>query len=114
MMQIAYRERVKSAHTRIRRFVGQPVCARRQGAVMPDLKSLDQASPAEQARFFTVFESQIARDDGAVAKSHLTAGRPVHVSDPRYPGKVVRVHPDGRRELMALSTSGELVVERAL
>ncbi|MGT2457805.1 hypothetical protein ACU4GI_33425 [Cupriavidus basilensis] len=81
---------------------------------MTDLKTLDNASPAEEKRFYTVLDSQLARDDGAVAKAHLAAGRAIHISDPRYPGRVIRQHPDGRRELMTLDTDGNLIVERAL
>nr|WP_280971458.1 hypothetical protein [Cupriavidus gilardii]WDE72697.1 hypothetical protein [Cupriavidus gilardii] len=85
------------------------------GGAMIDVASLDTASPAEEKRFFTVFESVIARDDGEAAKEHLVAGRPIYVSDARFPGRAVRVHPDGRRELMRLDLEkGVLVVERAV
>jgi hypothetical protein len=54
-------------------------------------------------------------DDGSEARSHLEAGRPIYVSDQMHPGKVVRLWPDGRRELLALSgDSGRLVIERKL
>lgn len=49
-------------------------------------------------------------DDGSAALAHLRAGRPIHVSDPRFPGQVVRAHPDGRIELLQLDDAGELVV----
>ncbi|MEM5432818.1 hypothetical protein [Cupriavidus oxalaticus] len=82
---------------------------------MIDLKSLDDASPLEEQQFFAVFESMIANDDGAEAERHLMAGRAIYISDPRYPGRAVREHPDGRHELMRLElASGQLVVERAI
>lgn len=54
-------------------------------------------------------------DDGSEARTHLEAGRAIYVSDPIHPGKVVRLWPDGRRELLVLSgDSGRLVIERKL
>ncbi|WP_439684227.1 Nuclear transport factor 2 family protein [Cupriavidus oxalaticus] len=82
---------------------------------MIDLRNLDSSSPAEEERFFVEFESMLANDDGAEAERHLREGRAIYISDPRYPGRAVREHPDGRRELMRLEVaSGQLVVERAL
>ncbi|MGH8845950.1 MAG: hypothetical protein ACREXQ_01705 [Polaromonas sp.] len=52
---------------------------------------------------------------GEEARRHLAAGRAIYVSDPNWPGRAVRVHPDGRRELMRLDLEkGELVVDREL
>jgi hypothetical protein len=52
---------------------------------------------------------------GEAARRHLAAGHAIHVSDPRFPGQVVRVHPDGQRELMDLDLEkGELVIVREL
>ncbi|WP_404995429.1 hypothetical protein [Cupriavidus pauculus] len=80
---------------------------------MIDPAVLETATAAEEKRFFTVFDSVIAQDDGSAAKRHLAAGRAIYVSDPRFPGRAVRMHPDGRRELMRLDVEqGILVVER--
>lgn len=50
-------------------------------------------------------------DDGSEARRHLAAGRAICVGDPCYPGQVVRIHPNGLRELMRLDVeSGTLVV----
>ncbi|SOY55456.1 hypothetical protein [Cupriavidus taiwanensis] len=82
---------------------------------MIDPNILDTASPAEEEQFFAVFEYMLANDEGAEAARHLREGRAIIVSDPRYPGRAVREHPDGRRELMGLEiASGQLVVERAI
>ncbi|SPA48312.1 hypothetical protein [Cupriavidus taiwanensis] len=82
---------------------------------MIDPNTLDAASPAEEEQFFAVFEHMLANDDGAEAARHLREGRAIFISDPRYPGRAVREHPDGRRELMRLEiASGHLVVERAI
>lgn len=54
-------------------------------------------------------------DDGAEARRHLAAGRAIYITDPRYPGRATRLHPDGRRELMKLDVvRGVLVVAKAL
>ncbi|MBY4696649.1 hypothetical protein K6W21_21510 [Burkholderia latens] len=58
---------------------------------------------------------QLLVDDGSEARSHLEAGRAIYVSDPMYPEKVVRVWPNGRRELLFFSGDTEqLMVERQL
>ncbi|SPA46621.1 hypothetical protein [Cupriavidus taiwanensis] len=82
---------------------------------MIDLNMLDTASPAEEEQFFAIFERILANDDGEEAARHLREGRAIFISDPRYPGRAIREHPDGRRELMRLEiASGRLVVERAI
>ncbi|MCA8270696.1 hypothetical protein [Burkholderia vietnamiensis] len=71
--------------------------------MMQDISTLEHASDAEEARFWTVFEAEIDRDDGAEARAHLDAGRAIFVSDASYPGYVVRCNPDGSRDLMTFS-----------
>lgn len=52
---------------------------------------------------------------GDAARRHLSEGRPIYVSDPAYPGRAVRLHPDRRRYLMKLDLqTGELVVDKQL
>lgn len=59
---------------------------------------------------------QIGRDDddGAAAKSHLAAGRPIYYCEDAYPEHMIRKWPDGRRELITLGQEGEILVERSL
>ncbi|SPC18456.1 hypothetical protein [Cupriavidus taiwanensis] len=82
---------------------------------MIDVRILDDASPTEEEHFFAAFELIIANDDGAEAERHLREGRAIYITDPRYPGRAVREHPDGRRELMRFDMAcGQLVVERSI
>lgn len=80
-----------------------------------DMSILENGSKSDVERFWKAFERCIANDDGAAARSHLRAGRAIFISDPRYPGKVVRKWPDGSLELMIFDEANEeLVVERKL
>lgn len=82
---------------------------------MLDMKVLDDASPGVEAQFFAAFEEMLACDDGNEASRHLRDGRAIYVSDQRFPRRAVRLHPDGKRELMRLDkVSGQLVVERVV
>lgn len=65
-----------------------------------DIGRLDQLGAAEEKRFWNVFESALASDDGAAAKSHLAACRPIYYCDDNYPDAMVRKWSDGRRELV--------------
>jgi len=52
---------------------------------------------------------------GDAARRHLSEGRAIYISDPAFPGRAVRLHPDRRRYLMRLDQeTGELVVDRQL
>ncbi|MDQ0138987.1 hypothetical protein [Cupriavidus necator] len=87
----------------------------RRGALMIDVRELNDASPTEEEQFFAAFEMMIANDDGAEADRHLREGRPIYIADPLYPGRAVREYPDGRRELMRFDMArDELVVERSI
>ena len=47
------------------------------------------------------FEEEIAKDDDSAARAMHAAGRPIHISrEDTPPGHVVRIHPDGREELI--------------
>lgn len=48
------------------------------------------------------------------ALSHLAAGRAIYTADPAYPDLAVKIHPDGRRELVCFEESGKEVVVRPL
>lgn len=49
-------------------------------------------------------------DDGAAAKSHLVAGRPIYYCEDAYPNYMIRKWPDGRRELVTLTSMAEILV----
>ncbi|MFC4339218.1 hypothetical protein [Cupriavidus numazuensis] len=77
--------------------------------------SLEELSPDEEEQFFAIFEYMLTNDDDTEAARHLSQGRAIYISDPHYPGRAIREHPDGRRELMRLDmASGQLVVEVAI
>lgn len=51
--------------------------------------------------FEAEFDSEIAKDDDSAAREILASGQPIHISREDTPeGYVVRVHPDGREELV--------------
>ncbi|CAG9229977.1 conserved hypothetical protein [Paraburkholderia tropica] len=80
-----------------------------------DLSHLDRATPAEEAQFWTAFEAELARDDGEAAREHLATGHPIFVSEPDYPGRVIRRNPDGSRDLMVFDeANGVLRKDRRL
>lgn len=53
------------------------------------------------------------RDDGAAAKAHLAAGRPIYYWNDELQG-MIRKWPDGRRELVEYDDAGQLIVVRLL
>ena len=75
-----------------------------------DIGRLDQLGPAEEKRFWKVFTRALAADDGAAAKSHLAAGRPITYVDAEYPDELVRKWPDGRREFVDVAPDGTVHV----
>lgn len=74
------------------------------------IAELDTMSRAQERIFWTVFEWALANDDGAAAKEHLAAGRPIYYCDDKYPTEMVRKWPDGRRELVQVDETGEATV----
>jgi hypothetical protein len=69
---------------------------------------LDTLSPTEEKRFWSVFDSAIAADDGQAAQSHLDAGRPIYYWEDRLQGNV-RQWPDGNIELVEIDATGNIV-----
>ena len=67
----------------------------------------------ENENYLETLLAEIQLDDSE-ARRHLAAGRPVYISDPRWPGKATRLHPDGRRDIMVLGEHGELLVGETL
>lgn len=49
------------------------------------------------------------RDDGRAARSHLAMGNPIYYCDDRFEDELIREWPDGRKELVHVSVSGEIV-----
>jgi len=81
---------------------------------MLDVRILETAGPIEEGRFFEAFEREIEGVGDEAARRHLTAGRPIYIGDDEFPGRVIRLYPDGRRELMRLDEHDMLVVDRFL
>jgi len=53
----------------------------------------------------------VPRDDGAAARKHLAAGRPIYYTEDDTPaGLLVKKHPDGRRELVKFDEAGDQVI----
>ena len=51
--------------------------------------------------FDVEFEREIAEDDDSAAREIWASGEPIHIArDDTPPGHVIRVHPDGREELV--------------
>lgn len=58
-------------------------------------------SPTGEADFERSFLRNIHEADGSAARGMLQAGRPVHIRrTDTPPGHVIRIHPDGREELV--------------
>ncbi|PJX23381.1 hypothetical protein CAP48_12600 [Advenella sp. S44] len=65
------------------------------------LENLQAMTEVEEKVFWRMFDVRIARDDGAAARAHLQAGRPVYYrEDNTPPGLVIKEFPDGRRQLV--------------
>ncbi len=68
-----------------------------------DLPSTREAidAPDGGSDFEESFLRNIRKADGSAAKGMLHAGRPVHIRrTDTPPGHVIRIHPDGREELV--------------
>ncbi|TDR79933.1 hypothetical protein [Paludibacterium purpuratum] len=78
------------------------------------IERLGTMTPDEERRFWKIFESTLANDDGQAAKMHLSAGRPIYYCDDFYPDDFIRKWPDGRRELVAVDCEGNVSVIRPL
>lgn len=55
-----------------------------------------------------IAEDIMESDDGAAAKAHLAAGRPIYYCEDAYPDEMVRKWFDGRRELVKVTEAGNI------
>jgi hypothetical protein len=70
------------------------------GKIDPDQARLDAAHAF-------MLEDDDFEDDGAEARRHLAAGRPIYYVEPGTPkGLVVRESPDGRKDLVQVDPDG--------
>lgn len=60
------------------------------------------------------FERAMMNDDGQAAQRHLAAGRAIYYGDANYPEGLVKKFPDGRKQLVSVSTDGKVSVIRDL
>jgi hypothetical protein len=81
---------------------------------MLDVRVLDSVGPADEGPFLEAFAREIEDTGDEAARRHLNAGRPIYIGDDAFPMRVIRQHPDGRRELMRLDETDVLVVDRPL
>lgn len=52
----------------------------------------------------------LSHDDGSAARDTLRAGHPIYVTgEGEFPGKVIRISPDGTRHLVRFDLSGETI-----
>ena len=75
-----------------------------------DVSKLDTMSEEEERLFWRDFTDDLANDDGAEAKRHLAAGRPIYYYDERHRDALVKEHPDGRRQLVTFEGDTEVVL----
>lgn len=62
-------------------------------------------------QLWRALETGVLHDDGAAARAHLAAGRPIYYSEDDTPaGLLVKQHPDGRRELVRFHEAGDVVI----
>lgn len=74
--------------------------------------SIDAMSPQQLQDFWTFLLSDLARDDGSVARQHLEAGNPIYVHQDDTPdGLTEKRFPDGRRQWVKWDLAGEHVVK---
>lgn len=80
---------------------------------MAEFPEFKQLTDAEERRFMAAFTHELEADQGEEAKRHLAAGRPIYCGDARFKDAVVKIYPDGRRELVRFKDGEEFFV-RAL
>ncbi|OIQ80724.1 hypothetical protein GALL_375210 [mine drainage metagenome] len=74
----------------------------------------DPSAASEDFLLSPAFVSAITYDDGAAAKEHLAAGRPIYYGDDAFPGEVIKEYPDGRRQIVVMNADDTITVVRDL
>ncbi|MCW7761235.1 hypothetical protein [Photorhabdus luminescens] len=54
-----------------------------------ELQNLDEMSPAQEQTFMTIFDAQLANDDGSEACAHLNSGEPIYYAEFDTPAGMV-------------------------
>ncbi len=73
----------------------------------PMRKELTEDDP----EFWVEFEAELMAMDESESQRHLDAGRPIYVCDDDTPaGCVIKIHPDGRQQLVRYNRDGDEVV----
>ncbi|EGY28281.1 hypothetical protein Rin_00017730 [Candidatus Regiella insecticola 5.15] len=76
------------------------------------LENLDNMTSAQENVFMTLFGDELACDDGAESRKHLSAGEPVYYRQQDTPaGMIIKEYPAGRKELVSFVTGVERFVE---
>lgn len=75
------------------------------------LETLDRMTPEQERAFLQAFDAQVAREDGSEAVAVLAAGQPIYYCEDDTPsGCLIKQYPDGRRELVDVSTGEDRAV----
>lgn len=77
------------------------------------IDQLGNMDDSDERKFWILVERELRRDDGAAAKSHLAAGRPIYYCPDDFSDDIVREWPDGRKDLVQVSDAGDITYVRA-
>jgi len=78
------------------------------------IENLPVLTVTEEAEFWGIFETELAKDDDSAARAHLEAGRPITYRAPEHNGALVREWPSGRIEIITAGLDGSVAVERVI
>lgn len=79
-----------------------------------EIDRLDCLDESDERKFWVLVERELRCDDGEAGKSHLHAGRPIYYCVDEFTDEIVREWPDGRKELVHVSDTGEISSSRQL
>jgi hypothetical protein len=79
-----------------------------------EIDRLDCLDESGERKFWVSFERELRHDDRDAAKSHLRAGRPIYYCVDDFSDEIVREWPDGRKDLVVVSDTGEILFSRLL
>jgi hypothetical protein len=76
------------------------------------IENADNMTPEQASAFWLSFGEKLGADDGAAAREHLAAGRPIYYCEETTPdGLCIKEFPNGRRELVRFDLDGEHVID---